>query len=139
MPTVGNRARELPADQIYPQAMTTKTPSAGRKLRADLDAALDHARKDLDRPNLEFDEAERHIIDQAAAAADRGEELRALYRAELVRKPEPRLRTVVALAAEARLTEKAAVDLVARVNLGLGAAKSPRHVRAAQTRWQRGA
>jgi hypothetical protein len=53
--------------------------------------------------------------------------------------PEPRLRSVVALAAEARLTEKAAVDLVARVNLGLGAAKSPRHVRAARTRWQRGA
>ncbi|WP_460355328.1 hypothetical protein [Mycobacterium sp. ZZG] len=42
----------------------------------------------------------------------------------------------MALAAEIRLTEKAAVDLVARVSLGLGAAKSPRHVRAAQTRWQ---
>ena len=43
---------------------------------------------------------------------------------------------MVALAAEARLTEKAAVDLVARVKLGLGAAKSPHKVRAARTRWQ---
>lgn len=41
---------------------------------------------------------------------------------------------MVALAAEARLSEKAAVDLVARVNLGLGEAKSPRHVRAARVR-----
>jgi hypothetical protein len=118
--------------------MTTKTPSAGTRLRADLDAALAHASEQAERA-LEFDEAERHVIDQAAAAADRADELRALYRAELARQPEPRPRTVVALAAETRLTEKAAVDLVARVNLGLGAAKSARHVRAVQTRWQRGA
>ena len=46
---------------------------------------------------------------------------------------EARLRTVVALVAEIRLSEKAAVDLVARVNLGLGATKSPRHVQQASS------
>jgi len=39
---------------------------------------------------LEFDEAERHVIQQAAEAADRAEQLRALYRDELARAPEPR-------------------------------------------------
>jgi hypothetical protein len=117
--------------------MTTKktTLSAGDRLRADLDAALARTGEELGRV-LEFDEAEAHIVAQAAEAADRAEEIRGLYRAELTREPEVRPRTVVALAAEARLSEKAAVDLVARVSLGLGASKSPRHVRAAQTRWQ---
>ena len=59
----------------------------------------------------------------------------ALYRAELTRKPEPRPTALVKLSAEIRLCEKQAVDLTARVKLGLGAAKSPRHVRAAQARW----
>jgi hypothetical protein len=115
--------------------MTTKTPTAGQRLRADLDAALAHAGEELGR-QLEFDEAERHVIAQAVAAADRAQEMTVLYRAELARKPEPRPTVLVKLAAEIRLSEKAAVDLVARVNLGLGAAKSPRHVRAARTRWQ---
>jgi hypothetical protein len=113
---------------------TKKTTTAGDRLRADLDCALARAGEELGRV-LEFDEAEAHVIAQAAEAADRAEDIRALYRAELA-SAEPRARTVVALAAEARLSEKAAVDLVARVSLGLGAAKSPRHVRAAQTRWQ---
>lgn len=115
--------------------MAAARTSAGHKLRADLDAALAHASKELGR-DLEFDEQERLIIEQAAKAADRAEQLAAMYTAELARKPEPRPRTVVALAAEVRLTEKAAVDLAARVNFGLGAAKSPRHVRAAKVRWQ---
>ncbi|MGP4055222.1 hypothetical protein ACTWP6_10445 [Mycobacterium sp. 4D054] len=115
--------------------MTLKktAPTAEARLRADLDAAQKAASTEVGR-ELEWDEAERHVI--AQAAADRAEELHRLYDTELTRKPEPRHRTVVALAAEIRLTEKAAVDLVARVSLGLGAAKSPRHVRAAQTRWQ---
>lgn len=117
--------------------MTNKNlPTAGDRLRSDLDAALAHAAQEAGK-TLEFDEAERHVIAQAVAAADRAEELARLYRSELARQPEPRLRTVIALAAEIRLSEKAAVDLVARVSLSLGAAKSPRHVRAAQTRWQK--
>jgi hypothetical protein len=114
---------------------TTKTTTAGERLRADLAEALRLASHELGQ-ELEFDENERLVLDQAAAAADRAEELGALYREELARKPEPRLRTVVALAAEIRLQQKQAVDMTARVKLGLGAAKSPRHQRAAQVRWQ---
>jgi hypothetical protein len=40
--------------------MTTKNPSAGFRLRADLDAALARASEELGRP-LEFDEAERGV------------------------------------------------------------------------------
>ena len=69
--------------------MKANTPSAGARLRADLDAALAHAGEGLGRA-MEFDEAERHVIDQAAEAADRAEQIRALYRAELTRQPEPR-------------------------------------------------
>jgi len=44
---------------------------------------------------------------------------------------------VVALAAEIRLCEKQAVEFTARVKVSLGQGiKSPRHQRAAQTRWQ---
>jgi hypothetical protein len=51
--------------------MTTKTtPTAGARLRPDLDAALRLASQEVGR-DLEFDEAERHVIDQAAADADR--------------------------------------------------------------------
>jgi hypothetical protein len=88
------------------------------------------------RPRLEFDGTERHVIDQAVAAADRAEEMTTLYRAEPRRRPEPHPTALVMLAAEIRLCEKQAIDFVARVKLGLGAAKSPRHVRAARTHWQ---
>src|ERR1700730_3382804 len=44
----------------------TKT-TAGAKLRADLDQALAHASEEAGRA-LEFDEAERHVIDQAVEA-----------------------------------------------------------------------
>ena len=62
------------------------TPTAGDRLRADLDSAPTHASQELGR-TLEFDEVERHVIDQAVAAADRAEEITVLYRAELARKP----------------------------------------------------
>jgi acyl-CoA reductase-like NAD-dependent aldehyde dehydrogenase len=124
----------FPVFSSYAHDMTTKTPSAGQKLRDDLAAALRHASEELGR-QLEFDEAELHVIEQAANAADRAEELTRLYKVELG-KPEPHITALTKLAAEIRFSEKAAIDYVARVNLGLGAAKSPRHVRAARTRWQ---
>jgi hypothetical protein len=92
--------------------------TAGQKLRADLDAPLRHASAEPGR-ELEFDEAERHVIDHATAAADRAEEMTALHRAELVRKPAPRPTALVKLSAEIRLCEKQAVDFTARVKLGL--------------------
>jgi hypothetical protein len=112
----------------------TKT-TAGSKLRPDLDQALIHASEEAGRA-LEFDEAERHVIDQALETADIAEEMHSMYRAELAR-DEPRPTAVVKYAAEMRLQQKQAVDFVARVKLGLGAARSPQHVRAAQTRWLR--
>jgi hypothetical protein len=115
--------------------MTPKTPTAGAKLRADLDTALTHASEEAGRA-LEFDEAERHVIDQAVESADCAEEMHGLYRDELAR-AEPRPTAVVKYAAEMRLQQKQAVDFVARVKLGLGTAKSPRHVRGRpETRWQ---
>ena len=48
--------------------MTTKA-TAGRRLHDDLNTALQHAGQELGR-DLEFDESERHIIDQAVAAVD---------------------------------------------------------------------
>jgi hypothetical protein len=99
--------------------MTTKTPTAGDRLRADLDEALRLASDEAGRA-LEFDEAERHLVDQAAASADRAQEMSALYRAELTRKPEPRPTALGKLAAEIRLCEKQAVEFVARVKVSLG-------------------
>jgi len=116
----------------YPHTMT-KTPTAGQQLRADMDAALARASRDLGQP-LEFSEVERHTLARAAAAADRCDELRRLWEAELSR-PQPRATSAANLAAELRLTEKAVVDLLARVNLGVGPAKSERHQRAAHARW----
>jgi hypothetical protein len=113
--------------------MTTKTPSVGQLLRADMDAALARAARDLGTP-LEWSEIERHTLALAATAADRYEELRRLWVAELNR-PEPRATSAANLAGELRLTEKAVVDLLMRVNLGTGPAKSERHQRAARSRW----
>ncbi len=113
--------------------MTTKTITAGQRLRADLDQALEHASRSLGR-RLEWCEVEAHTIEQAVLVADRGEEIRALIRAEL-ESTEPRPSLVVKLSAEARLCERQAVDLVARVNPGLGQAKSPQYMRAVDTRW----
>lgn len=114
--------------------MTTK-PSAGRKLRADLDAALERAERDEGR-TLEFSEAEQLILASAAKTADRVEELRRLWQAELSA-DNPRPTIVVKLSAEIRLCEKAIHDLVARVNLGSGPVKSERHQRAVRYRWDK--
>jgi hypothetical protein len=54
--------------------MTTKTPTAGDRLRADLDEALRLASDEAGRA-LEFDQAGRHLVDQAAASADRAQEM----------------------------------------------------------------
>jgi hypothetical protein len=56
--------------------MTPKTPTAGAKLRADLDTALAHASEEAGRA-LEFDEAERHVIDQVVEAANIAEQMHA--------------------------------------------------------------
>jgi hypothetical protein len=110
-----------------------KTLSAGQQLRADMDAALARAGRDLG-TELEFSDVEKHTLARAASAADRCEQIRRLWQAELDR-PEPRATSAANLAGELRLTEKAVVDLLTRVTLGTGPAKSDRHQRAARSRW----
>lgn len=112
-----------------------RKPSAGEQLRARLDAELRQAEVTEGRA-LEWTPRELQIIDSAAAAADRAVELRKLLDEELAR-AEPRASSAAKLAAELRMTERAAVDLSYRVSVGSGAPKSERHVRAAQARWSR--
>jgi hypothetical protein len=51
--------------------MTTKTPTAGQRLAAHLDAALARAGEELGHA-LEFEEAERHVIEQAGSVVVSG-------------------------------------------------------------------
>jgi hypothetical protein len=108
--------------------------SAGQKLRAELDAGLAHAARESGEP-LEWSEAELVTVGHAVAAADRLEELRALWDAELA--GETRATVAIKMSAEARLCERHIVDLVARLSFGPERAKSERHVRAARSRWDR--
>lgn len=106
----------------------------GARIRADMDAALARASRDAGQP-LEFTEQETELIDMAVLSADRAALLRELFTAE--QEGEGRPRILVPLSTEIRCLDKAVVDLVGRVNPGVGAGKSPRHVRAASVRWER--
>jgi hypothetical protein len=114
--------------------MAATTICAGQKLRADMARAQEHAAREAGRP-LMFDERETLAIDSAPAAADRAEQLRALWDAELAGEARPS--AVIKIAAELRLLEKHVTDLLAKVNTEPGQAKSDRHVRAARSRWDR--
>jgi hypothetical protein len=111
-----------------------RRPRAGRELRAALDEALAAASAEIG-GRLEWSEQERLILDRAAAAADRLEELGRVYAEKLAAGAEPG--TLVKLSAELRACERAAVDLVGKIHVGVGAAKSERHVKAASSRWDR--
>ncbi|ODR03620.1 hypothetical protein BHQ15_17835 [Mycolicibacillus koreensis] len=113
--------------------MTPKM-TAGNRLRRDLDAALAAAGKELG-TRLEWDEREADVIGRAAATADRLEVLRAAFDAESAGGADPAV--LVKLSAELRALDRLVVDLVARVNPGVGPAKSQRHIRAARSRWER--
>jgi len=114
--------------------MTPKL-TAGRRLRADLDAMLARARHELGEPDLTWDERELDVIGRASAAADRADALRAAFDAEL--EGQGRTPVLCKISAEVRACDKAVVDLVARVNPAPGPAPSERHVRAARPRWDR--
>jgi hypothetical protein len=109
--------------------------TAGRRLRADLDALLERAREDLGEPNLNWDERELDVIARAAETADRADDLRAAFTAELA--GDNRAAVLCKISAEVRACDKSVVDLVAKVNPGVGPASSERHVRAAKSRWDR--
>jgi hypothetical protein len=113
--------------------MTPKL-TAGRRLRADMDAALQRAGDALGQ-RLEWDETEEMMLARAASAADRAEELRDAYAAELA--GEARSTSLTRLSSEIRALDKQTVDLVRSVHIGVGVPKSSQHQRAAQSRWDR--
>ena len=102
----------------------------GRRLRTDLDKALEHASRQLGYA-VEWTEAELQVIAMAADMADRAEVLKEMFREETTAS------TRVKIATELRATQRSVVELVARVHPGDGRAKSERHVRAVSMRWDR--
>jgi len=110
----------------------TVRKTAGVRLRAGLDAALARAGKELGR-TLEWDERELLTLGTAAQVADRAEVLREMFADEQAGKARPTI--LVKISAELRMCDRQVVDLVTRINPGVGVAKSERHVRAARHRW----
>lgn len=112
-----------------------RRPRAGKRLRGELNAGLEHARRDQGQPLLEFSEHEVAALERAAAAADRAEELGWLYDEEFAGERRPTV--LVKLSSELRMCERQVLDLLGRINFGVGAAKSARHVYSANQRWHR--
>jgi hypothetical protein len=113
-----------------------RRPTAGKRLRAEMDSALIFARREQNQPLLEFAETDLQLIERAAAAANRAEQIQRLYDDEMAGARNAAL--LVKLSGELRLCEKQAVDLIARVCLGAGPQKSARHQYSANQRWNKG-
>jgi hypothetical protein len=107
------------------------TRSAGQKLRAKMNRAL----RDCGIVGAEFDEYELEALDAACAAADRAEQLQRVYDAELGGEARPT--TLARLSAEIRHCERQSLQMLERLQLTPEPVKSPRHQRAARTRWDR--
>jgi hypothetical protein len=106
--------------------------SAGVKLWTKMNAAL----KATGVAGAEFDEYELEALEAACAAADRAEQLQRVYDAELA-SDDPRQTTLARLSAEIRHCERRSLQMLERVQLTPEPVKSPRHQRAARTRWDR--
>lgn len=115
-----------------PPRIADMTPrlTAGRRLRADLDKALEHAGQNSGY-RLEWSEQELHTIATAVDMADRADVLKAMF------EQESSAGTKLKIATELRQTQRQVVELVAKVHPGDGRAKSLRHVRASAQRWDR--
>ena len=122
--TFGDGARS------YTRGMTRRR-TAGQKLREKMTTALEATGV----PGIEFDEYETEALDRACAAADRAEQLQAVYDAELAGEARPTM--LSRLSAELRHCERQSVQMLERVRLTEEPPKSARHQRAAQTRWDR--
>jgi hypothetical protein len=115
--------------------MTDATgPTAGQKMRAEFDDALDRAGRSAGK-RLVWDEHEAHALAAAATAADRRAELQQVYDNELAGESRPAI--LVKLSTELRPLDKAIADHIGRVRIGVGVAKSDRHQRAVNARWDR--
>ena len=95
--------------------MTPKlTP--GRRLRAEMNAALERARVEAAEPNLQWDERESDVLDRACATADRAEALRAVFDIEQAGDCRPAV--LAKVSAEIRALDRQVVDLLGRLNPG---------------------
>ena len=112
--------------------MVRKVP-AGRRLRTEMNAALERARVEAAEPNLQWDEREADALERACGTADRAEVLRAMFEAEQGADCRPAL--LAKVSAEIRALDRQVVDLLAMLNPGVGQARSERHQRAANYRW----
>lgn len=110
--------------------------TAGAQLRQEMDSALHQASVAMGQPHdqpLEWTEQELVALEAACASADRREVLATAFSAEL--DAEMRSTVLVKLSAEMRALDRQVVDLLGKVNPGLGPAVSERHQKAAQARW----
>lgn len=110
--------------------------TAGALLRLDMDAALQRASDALGQPPdqpLEWTEQEATALDAACTAADRSEVLHAAFELEMAGEKRPSV--LVKLSAELRALDRQVVDMLAKVNPGLGPGVSERHQRASRARW----
>ncbi|WP_240355444.1 hypothetical protein [Mycobacterium bourgelatii] len=83
-------------------------------------------------PQLVWDEREQVALDAACAAADRIERLTSIANTEGIEPTE-----LVKVSAELRMLEKHQTDMLARLSFTTEPAKSARHQRAVNARWQR--
>lgn len=111
----------------------TPRKTAGRRLREEMDAALERARVELREPGLQWDEREADALARACVTADRVETLQQAFDTELSGDARPAV--LAKLSSELRALDRQVVDLLGRLNPGVGAAKSERHQRAAGARW----
>ena len=114
--------------------MAVRKTAPGRRLRAEMEAALAHASSDAGE-TLEFDEREVVALETACDAANRAEELRGVYRAELGGQSRPSV--LSNLSAEIRQCERLKLDSLARLALRVEKPKSEQHQAAARFRWDR--
>jgi hypothetical protein len=112
----------------------TDVEMPGRMLRRQFDEALDRASKQLGQ-RLQWTEHEEQALAAACDAADRRDQLQQVYEDELAGEARPA--QLIKLSSEMRLLNKAVADLLGRVQVGPGPAKSERHQRAVNARWDR--
>lgn len=148
MTGIGRRPQSFPQPPEPPQAPEPATPgidspsapegtkTAGEKLMAEFEAALAQAGREAG-GILTWSEHERQRLAAAVELADRAERIGKMLAAEF-ESEQPRPSAVAKLSAEQRLLHRAVSDHLSHVKIGIGQAKSERHVRAANVRWSNG-
>lgn len=116
--------------------MRAPRTAAGKRLLAEQNAALARTSSQTGE-ELVWSEAETVALERAGETVDRAETVRKLLQIQM-RADEPNPSIIVKLSAEIRALDRLVVDLVGKLNpYGEGQAKSGRHQRAANARWER--